>query len=265
MEKSDSGYSSRRDSKLSEQVKATPVIEDGKVEEDGGYFSRRHSGLSKSVESSSDVSFKLVAVGTPTSRSEESSIDEVMPGSGSTLRTSGNFFDPANAESRSSADGAEDYFDPHQGHRWTRFDGAGDSKESVQRTLMPPRKRSGINDLTLLVSGSTIQPTNDTIEAANIESALNSAGDSHKQHPGGARSDLQDADKEWDFAQGSPTSERIQGSIHTSTSLESVTTVKGGSESLITAKVESTADNEEDRLDPHPGTRVLGPGGAAEY
>ena len=262
---SDSGYSSRRDSKLSKQVKATPIIEEGKVEDDGRYFSRRHPGLSKSFESSSDVDFKLIAAGTPTSRSEESSIDRIMPGPGTTIEMSGNFFDPAKAKLRSSADGAEDYFDPHRGHRWTRFDGAGDSKESVQRTLMPQIQRSGINDLTILFSGSSIQPTNDNIEPADSESALDGAEDSHEQHPGAARSDQHGADIEWNIVQRSPILGRIQGTVNTSELTESVIPVESGSESSKTAKVKSTTDDEDQCLDTHPGPRVLGPGGAAEY
>ena len=116
LEERNSGYSSRPGSKLSKQVKATPVMrEEENEEEDAGYFSRRTSGLSKMVESVPDIESTLVAEGTPRSRSEKSSISEMTPESGSMLRSSGDFFDPASAKPGSTVDGAADCFDPHPG------------------------------------------------------------------------------------------------------------------------------------------------------
>ena len=71
------------------------------------------------------------------------------------LRSSGDYFDPAKAKPRSTVGGAADYFDPHPGRQWTGYDGARDSEETVDRTLMPQIEQGGVNDSTLSASGST--------------------------------------------------------------------------------------------------------------
>ena len=257
LEKRNSECSSRRASKLSEQVKATPVMkeEEEDEEEDVGYFSRRTSGLSNRVESVPDIEFTLVAEGTPRSRSEKSSIGEVTPESGSMLRSSGDFFDPAEAKSGSIVDGAADYFDPHPGRQWTGYDGARDSEETLERTQMPQIEQGVVNDSALSASGST----------AKVKGTLGGAADYRERDSGERWSDLEGAVKKWDIIQGSPTSGRARSSINDPNMPESDSTVKDSSELSNTAKVESDLDGAEDPLETQLGTGRLGAESAAEF
>ena len=193
LEKRNSGYSSRRGSKLSEQVRATPVMkEEDDEEEDAGYFSRRTSGLSKRVENVPDIEFTLVAEGTPRSRSEKSSIGGATPESGSMLRSSGDFFDLIKVKLGSTVDGVADYFDPHPGRQWTGYDGARDSEETLERTLMPQIEQGGVNDSTLSASGST----------AKVKGTLGGAADYRERDSGERWSDLEGAVKKVGYYTG---------------------------------------------------------------